>query len=121
MRFIILCIRVCILVQVDPIYSAAALNNTEWRLDYTSGDGVLVDSANKILERTPLQEVSNLRVSENDPKLVLGDCHYTRKNGQQTILTFQSNLESHKASHQDDEILEFRVSTCRYCFFVDKV
>jgi hypothetical protein len=109
----------CILSQVRPTYSAATLS-AEWRLDYATGDGVLIDSANKALERNPLQKISNLRIFDDNPNFVLGDIHYTRKNGTPLTLTFQSKLETNRTSHQDDSTLQLRVLIYRYCFFVDK-
>lgn len=103
------------LVHIDPT-SAAALN-TEWRLDYTTGESVLVDSTNKILEQNSPERVSNLRVADEHQDFVLGDIHYTRKNGDPLILTFQSNLDSNRTSHQDDETLELKVFIYRYCFW----
>lgn len=116
MRLIILC---CVLVQVNSIYSSSA-SSLGWLIDCASGDGVRIDSANRILERIPFQKnVSNLRLSSNDSKHVLGDIQYTCNNGQSLTLTFQSDLETHKISQQDDETLEFTVSICRYCIFAN--
>lgn len=106
------------LVHTDPT-SAAALN-TEWQLDYTTGESVLVDSTKKILERNLPESVSDLRISQNDPKYAFGDIHYTRKSGAPLILTFQSKIDANKTSHQDDDTLELKVFIYRYCFFANK-
>ncbi|QOL19422.1 hypothetical protein [Candidatus Bodocaedibacter vickermanii] len=106
------------LVHIDPT-SAAALN-TEWRLDYTTGESVLVDSTNKILERNLPESVSDLRISDEHSDFVLGDVHYTRKSGTPLILIFQSELYIDTLSHQDDETLELKVFIYRYCFFANK-
>jgi hypothetical protein len=109
----------CIVIQNHPACSAAALQ-TEWRLDYSSGDGVRIDSTNAELERYSFQTVSNLRLSPADPKCILGDLHYTRKNGHPLTLTFQSTLETYKTSHQDDAALKLTVLVYRLCVFARK-
>lgn len=106
-------------MQSHPASSTATVNS-EWRLHYATGDGVLVDSSNNVLERYPLQTVSNLRLSNTDPDIVLGDVHYIRQNGHPLTLNFQSKLETNRTSHQDDSALHLKIRLMRYCFLGNK-
>lgn len=118
MRLTVLCLIVYIFTPLCGVYSAAPLNTTEWRLDYSTGDAVLINSANAVLERYPLQKVSNLRLLQSNPPYVWGDTHYTQKNGEPVTLTFQSSLKITKISEQNDEALHLKVLLYRYCTFV---